>query len=117
MEISKSAFRVLTVLWDYGSMDAKEIAKIMNSKFGWNKNTTYTVLNRCIKEGYIEREDPNFVCKALITKEQVRADKLKNMIGDIFENSPKVLFSSLIQSNVLSQEDIRELRAIIDKMQ
>lgn len=28
----------------------------------WRRNTTYTLIKRCIKKGAIERSEPNFMC-------------------------------------------------------
>ena len=34
-------------------------------------NTTYTLIKRCIKKGAIERSEPNFMCHALVKKEEI----------------------------------------------
>ena len=53
MNLFESERKVMDVLWREGSITAGKIAKILNIDIGWNRNTTYTVINKCIKKGYI----------------------------------------------------------------
>lgn len=116
MELSKSALRVMNVLWERGDITAKDLSVILNEEYGWNKNTTYTVVNQCIKKGLIERREPSFTCHALIDREDVQLHEIDNLMSTLFKNSPKLLFSTLVQNSRLSPSDIDELRHLIDKM-
>ena len=49
MEISNSKLRVMNILWDRGDLTARDICAILKEQWGWNKNTTYTVINSCKK--------------------------------------------------------------------
>ena len=60
-----SELKVMSVLWRDGDVPAKHIAKLLTEELGWNVNTTYTLIKRCIKKGAIERSDPGFMCHAL----------------------------------------------------
>ena len=56
----------MNVLWAQGDVSAKHISNVLKEEIGWNMNTTYTLIKRCIKKGAIERLEPNFICHALI---------------------------------------------------
>lgn len=58
MELSKSALRVMNQLWEKGELPAKTLCGLLHEQCGWNKNTTYTILNSCVKKGLIERREP-----------------------------------------------------------
>ena len=116
MELSKSALRVMSVLWERGDTTAKELSIILNQKNGWNKNTTYTVINQCIKKGLIERREPNFTCHALVDQKNVQMSEVDNLMSTLFKGSPKLLFSTLFQSSQITQSDIDELRELIEEM-
>ena len=64
--------KVMEVLWANGTMTAGEIVKVLRDSIGWNRNTTYTVIKKCIAKGAIERTEPKFQCTAAISKEQVQ---------------------------------------------
>lgn len=72
IKLFDSELKVMDVLWKDGDVPAKYVADTLNREVGWNKNTTYTLIKRCINKGAIERTEPGFMCHALIAKEQVQ---------------------------------------------
>lgn len=48
-----SELKVMDVLWREGDTPAKEIAKTLSQEVGWNVNTTYTLIKRCIKRALL----------------------------------------------------------------
>lgn len=81
MTIGDSEIKVMQILWNTPeqALQAKEISSIANKMYNWNKNTTYTLIKRCIQKQAISREDPNFICHALITKEEIQAQEVENL--------------------------------------
>lgn len=115
--MNKSALRVMNLLWDKGDMSAKALAAYAKERYGWNKNTTYTIVNRCIKGGLIERMEPGFLCRALIPKRQIQESELNSLLDDLFQGVPGLLLSTLANSRPLSGEDVEELRRLISKLE
>ena len=73
IKLFDSELKVMDVLWKRGDTPAKEIARTLTDDLGWNVNTTYTLIKRCMKKGAIERSEPGFLCHALIPKSAVQA--------------------------------------------
>lgn len=69
---------------------------VLKEAVGWNINTTYTLIKRCIKKGAIERREPHFMCHALIPKEQVQAQETDELINKFSTAPPTKLFASLL---------------------
>ena len=46
-----SELKVMGVLWREGDTTAKHIADVLIEQVGWNRNTTYTLIKRCMKKG------------------------------------------------------------------
>ena len=63
IKLFDSELKVMDVLWREGDQPAKYVAKTLTDELGWNVNTTYTLIKRCIKKGAIERTEPNFMCQ------------------------------------------------------
>ena len=59
--------KVMELIWKEGEVTAKQISLTLRDTIGWNKNITYTVIKKCIQKGFIERLEPNFVCRALLS--------------------------------------------------
>lgn len=104
------------VLWREGDLPAKQIAKELNAETGWNVNTTYTLIKRCIAKGAIERTEPGFMCRALVTKEQVQAAETDELIDKIYDGSSDKLFAALLSRKKLSAAQIERLKQLVDEL-
>lgn len=51
VKLYDSELKVMEVLWREGDVEAKRVASVLNGEVGWNVNTTYTLIKRCIKKG------------------------------------------------------------------
>ena len=89
----------------------------LHDSIGWNKNTTYTVIKKCIQKGFIERLEPNFICKALLSKNQAVQDDTREFVNRVFEGSVPMLFSALLSQKSLTKEELEELKQMINEME
>ncbi|MBD5503244.1 MAG: BlaI/MecI/CopY family transcriptional regulator [Lachnospiraceae bacterium] len=112
-----SELKVMGVLWNEGDVPAKHIAEQLTGELGWNKNTTYTLIKRCIKKGAIERSEPNFMCHALIAKEEVQKAETNELINKVYDGSADRLFAALLGRKKLSAEQIEKLRQIVGELE
>lgn len=117
IKLFDSELKVMDVLWKRGELTAKEISIILKEEIGWNKNTTYTVIKKCIEKDAIERIEPNFLCKALVSKKQVQEQETKEFINKLYNGSVNLLFASLLDKKKLSKEDINQLKKMVDDLE
>lgn len=113
VKLFDSELKVMDILWKEGDVPAKQIADALTKEYGWNKNTTYTLIKRCMKKGAIERSEPNFMCHALIPKEDVQEAETEELINKIYNGSVDKLFAALLGRKNLSAEQIEKLRQIV----
>ena len=113
IKLFDSELKVMNVLWANGDMPAKEIARVLKEQTGWNVNTTYTLINRCIKKGAVKRSDPGFICSRIVPKRQIQQAEAQRLIDKIFDGSAESLFSALIGSKKLTKEEIDRLKQIV----
>lgn len=117
IKLFDSELKVMDVLWRQGDTTAKRISDILKDETGWNMNTTYTLIKRCIKKGAIERSEPNFMCHALIPKEKVQEAETNELIDKVFDGSANKLFAALLGKKNLSDEQIEKLKQIVDELE
>lgn len=115
MKLFDSEIKVMDIVWEKGEISAKEISNIAAEKIGWNINTTYTVITKLIKKGFLKRTEPGFICAALISRKEAEKEATESLIDRLFGGSKKALFSALLEDEKLSKEDIDELREMIEK--
>lgn len=116
MKLFDSELKVMDVLWREGDLPAKAIARTLTEEIGWNVNTTYTLIKRCIAKEAIERSEPGFMCHALVSKEQVQQEETQELIDKVFDGSADKLFASLLGGRRVSREQLMQLRSMIDEM-
>lgn len=117
VKLFDSELKVMDVLWKAGVVPAKTVAERLTKEVGWNKNTTYTLIKRCINKGAIERTDPGFLCRALISKEQVQEAETEELINKVYDGCADKLFAALLGRKKLSTEQIRNLKQMVDKLE
>ena len=115
IKLFDSELRIMEVLWRRGDASASEIAQELGAEIGWNKNTTYTVIKKCVEKGAVERREPGFVCRALITREQAQQQEIDQLVGKLFDGNEERLFASLLRRQKLPKDVVERLRRMIDE--
>ena len=116
IKLFDSELKIMDVLWKEGDTTAKKISDILRERVGWNRNTTYTLIKRCIAKGAIERREPSFLCHALVPKEQVQEQETTELINKVFDGSADLLFAALLNRKNLSAEEIERLKQIVNRL-
>lgn len=114
IKLFESELKVMEILWREGDMTAGQIAGILKEEIGWNRNTTYTVIKKCIEKGAIERREPKFGCHALISRGEIQAYETQELIERMFDGSRKQFFAAFLSQEHLTPEELEELKNMID---
>ena len=115
MKLFESEWKIMELIWQKEPISAKELSLIAQKEIGWNKNTTYTVIKKVIEKGYVQRTEPDFICTSLLSKEEICKSETKGLIDRLFGGSRKALFSALLDDEEMTDEEISELRNMIEK--
>ena len=115
IKLGDSELKVMHVLWDEGDTTAKHISAVMTDKYGWNINTTYSLLKRCIKKGAVQRYEPNFMCHALVSREEIQKQETANFLEKFFDGSTDKLFSALLGQKNLSRSRVEKIEQLISE--
>ena len=113
-KLFESEAKVMEIIWAKAPISAKDISLIAAETIGWNKNTTYTVVKKLEAKGFIKRQDPGFICTPLISQNQMQKVEAVSLVKKVFGGSRKALFSALLEDEPLSDEEVKELRKLID---
>jgi len=116
-QIFDSERKVMDILWNEGDTTAKALAQMLAEQVGWSKTTTYTVIKKCVDKGFIERRGENFLCHALISKEEVRRHETRELVDKMFDGSSDLLVASLIQDKKMSPEQLQNLRKLLEGLE
>ncbi len=110
-----SELKVMEVLWEKGPMPAKDIVDVLAERIGWNKNTTYTVIKKCVDKGAIDRGEPGFVCTPLLSRDEAVRSETEQLIDKMFGGSSELFFSSFLKNQGISEEEALRLAKMIEE--
>ena len=116
IKLFDSELKVMHVLWNNGDTSAKDIAKILGADIGWNVNTTYTVIKKCVAKGAIERIDPGFVCRALVSRREAQDAETSELIDKLYDGAADKLVACLLDGKRLSADEIARLKAMVEAL-
>ncbi|MCI8916174.1 MAG: BlaI/MecI/CopY family transcriptional regulator [Oscillospiraceae bacterium] len=108
-----SELKVLEPLWDDGPQTAGALAKRLAESWGWNRNTTYTVVKKLIGKGVVARSDPGFVCTPLVSREEVQRLELDSLVNRLFGGSRAQFLSAFLGEKELDPEEAERLRELL----
>ena len=114
IKLFEGELKLMELLWENEGATAKELSKLATDKTGWNKNTTYTVIKKLVAKGAVKREEPGFVCRSLIGREEAGHEEAKAVVRSFFGGSIKAMFSSFMADGNLSDEEAEDLRRMIE---
>ena len=117
MKIFDSELKVMEALWEEGTLSAGQLAKRLNERVGWNRNTTYTVVKKLIDKGAVARQEPGFLCSPLVSREAVRRSETDDLVERLFGGSPELFLSAYLGSKTLTPEELARLRALVDSLE
>lgn len=113
MTLYESERKIMDVLWSEGSIKAADLAKVLAETVGWNRNTTYTVLKKCIDKKLVKRSEEGYVCTPLVSRKQIQREVIAGVLEDSFDGSVTKLISALIDVKSLSKYEIKEIKRIL----
>lgn len=116
INIGEAELEIMKVLWKAGEpVNTQYINEAVEEK-GWKRTTISTFLTRLVDKGAIssEKRGKLYYYTPLISQKDYRKSQTKNFIMSVYNGSVKDLAVSLFENEALSDDDIKELRAIFE---
>jgi len=116
IKLYDAELKVMKLLWEHGSMTAKEISVHLKKELDWEKTTTYTVIKKCVDKNVIIKKSPNYICEPMVTKEQVQNYETNELISKMFNGDRDQFFASIINENGITKKEADNLRKLLDAL-
>ncbi|MCX4302725.1 MAG: BlaI/MecI/CopY family transcriptional regulator [Clostridia bacterium] len=113
-----SELKVMMVIWEKGEkMSTGEILSNLKDT-NWKLSTLQIILGRLTEKGFLKNEKIgryNYY-SSLIAEGEYTQFETKNFLKKMFNNSGKKLIASLLEDeNTLTEEDIKEIRKMLNR--
>lgn len=107
--------RFAELIWENAPISSGELVKLCARELEWKKSTTYTVLKKLCEQGLFQNQGGTVT--VLVSRQDYQARQSKQFVADTFSGSLPAFLAAFVQGAPLSQKDIADIRALIDRFE
>ena len=111
-KIFESEYRFCLILWEHEPISSRELSELCKEKLGWSKTTTYTVIKRLSERGVVKNE--NTIVTSIVSKAEAEVSEIDELMEKKFEGSLPAFIAAFARRQKLSDDEIAEIRQIIE---
>ncbi len=111
-KVFESEYRFCLILWEQEPIKSSELVALCKEKLGWKPTTTYTVIKRLSERGVLKNE--NTVVTSLVSKDEVQAAELNEMVEKTFEGSLPAFIAAFTKHQRLTEKELDSVQQMID---
>lgn len=112
-KVFESEYRFCLILWENEPVKSSKLVELCKEQLGWKPTTTYTVIKRLSERGVLKNE--NTVVTSLISKDEVQAAELNEMVEKTFEGSLPAFIATFTKHQKISDKEIDAVQQMIDR--
>lgn len=116
--LTPTEWKLMECLWARGTVTGREAVDELQKTAGWSRSTTLTLLRRMTEKGVISCTDGQDGVKLyapLIVREEAAQRETADFLTRVYRGSVSQLLSAMTEKQKLSQEEIDELYAILQR--
>jgi BlaI family penicillinase repressor len=115
--ISEAEWEVMNILWKKAPQTANEVISSLQVHTDWKPKTVRTLLDRLVQKKVVgvNKNQKVYTFFPLYSQDDCQRAETKSFIKRIYGGTLKSLLVQFIQEETLSEEDIKELRSLLDK--
>jgi len=112
-KVFESEYRFCLILWEHEPIKSSELVNLCRKQLGWKPTTTYTVIKRLSERGVLKNE--NTIVSALVTKDEVQAAEINEMLEKTFEGSLPAFIAAFTKHQKISDKELDAVQEMIDR--
>ena len=108
---------VLETVWALGEASVHQVRERLNHRRKLAYTTVLTVMQKLEKAGWLEHrsEGKSYIYSPALSREEAGAGSVRGFVKRVFEGDAMTMFQHLIRESDLSDEELNELRAMIEE--
>ncbi len=119
MNLSEREWTVLNALWETDGAELGELVNALYPQTKWNRNTVLTYLTRMETKGLvkIDKKVSPHLYHATVDRESCQQKERQSFLNRVYSGSTGYLIAAFLKEERISQEEIENLRKILDDME
>lgn len=116
-KITDAELEIMQVLWDAGEpLSIPQIRLALRRSQPWEATTIKTLVNRLHQKGAVMQEKRNlYFYSPVITRRDYADWASRRMIDRLYHGKASAFVAALVDSRDLTQEDLAELKALLEQ--
>ncbi len=117
INLSDSEWKLMNCLWSRSPRTITELTAALRTDTGWSKNTVITMLSRLEAKGAVgcRQGEPARRYFPVIDRRDAARAETESFLGKVYGGSLGLMMSAMVESRQLTESDIAELSAILEK--
>lgn len=117
--LGETEMEILNHVWDLGEASVTDVRKRMLEYRNVAYTTVMTIMKNLAEKKLLKyrQEGLSYIYSAAVHPDEVRHNLVDNLIHKVFNGSAKNLVQTLVQNETLSEEELTEIRKMIDQME
>lgn len=119
LEISPAEWQVMRIAWTLQRVTSNQVIEILQRKVDWKPATVKTLLRRLVQKNALKttKEGRYFIYEPVIGEQNAMDTAADELFSSICEMHVGSTLAHVIKEHQLSQDDIKQLEAILKKKQ
>ena len=115
--ISEAEWEVMNVLWEKSPQTANDVITSLQGQKDWKAKTVRTLLDRLVQKEVVgvNKEQRVYTFYPLYSQDDCQRAEAESFIKRIYGGTVKSMLVQFIEEDSLSEEDIEELKSILDE--
>lgn len=116
VNLSDGEWKIMNRLWECEGT-ITELKNALQAETGWDKHIIITMLSRMEKKGAVAHREGGRakVFYPLVTRKEVSMQETRGFLQKIYRGSLGMMVNAMVEDQALTEEDIRELSAILEQ--
>lgn len=115
--ISEAEWEVMKVFWQSSPASANDVIEALSDDKDWKPATVKTLINRLLKKKALgfHKEGKTYLYSLLVTEEECIRAESKSFLKRLYGGALKPMFVQFLKEERLTEEEIKELKQILDE--
>lgn len=101
------------IIWENEPLSSGQLVSLCKNILDWKKSTTYTILRRVCDRGLFKNEDG--IVSSNVSKMEFLSNKSEQFVEETFQGSLPGFIAAFTSQRKLSDEEVEELKKIIER--
>ena len=116
LKLSDGEWKLMKMLWAGQPQTLAELVTALDADTGWSRATVFMMLKRLIAKGAVTLDESGKYQQysAAVAYAEVEPEETASFLTKVYGGSVGLMVSNLVGRGALSEQEIRELKAILD---